>query len=269
MGKYLVPLVALLMPAFAGAGDAAIPRLFTEEGVKGTLVIASLNSGRTFVHNDARARQRFSPASTFKILHTLIAIEEQAVADENAVFKWDGHHYDVPAWNQDQTLASAFKVSCVWCYQELARRVGAKSYPRYLRQSGYGALREDFAPTQFWLDGSLLISALEQIGFLKKVVTRSLPFSEAAYGTLKKIMLAEQTPVYSLWAKTGWTPMVTPQVGWYVGYVQTSDDIWLFALNMEIRNEKDLPRRQGLVRKALRSKAITVMDPARESENGD
>jgi beta-lactamase class D len=66
----------------------------------------------------------------------------------------------------------------------------------------------------------------------------------------------EKTPTYSAWAKTGWATKVKPQVGWYVGYVETSKDTWVFALNMEIHNKKDLPLRQELVREALQLKGI-------------
>ncbi len=256
MGKYFISLFAILLPAFANAEDLAISKLFAQKGVDGTVVISSLKSGQTFIHNDARANQRFSPASTFKVMNTLIAIEEKAIVGKDDVFKWDGHVYDLPNWNRDQTLASAFKVSCVWCYQELARRIGAEKYRAYLKKSDYGELQSHFETTMFWLNGSLQISALEQVSFLKNVVQRHLPFSEAAYETLQQIMLTEKSPAYSLRAKTGWATVVKPQVGWYVGYVETPKDVWFFALNMVIRNEKDLPLRQELVSSALQVKGI-------------
>ena len=58
------------------------------------------------------------------------------------------------------------------------------------------------------------------------------------------------------WAKTGWATRVKPQVGWYVGYVETSNDVWFFATNIETRNEMDLPLRQKLTREALRVKGV-------------
>ena len=256
MSIHLILIIAALLPALAHAEDSVISDLFDVKGVDGTLVITSLKSGNTFVHNDERAKQRFSPASTFKIMNTLIAVEEGAVASANDLFKWDGHIHGIPDWNHDQTLSSAFKASCVWCYQELARQVGDEKYMFYLKQSDYGELKSEFSTTTFWLDGSLQISALEQIDFLMNVVHRQLPFSENTYETLEKIMLMEKTSAYSLWAKTGWATGVKPKVGWYVGYMQTSNDVWLFALNMELDHEKDLPLRQKLVLDTLQSKGI-------------
>ncbi len=256
MGKYFISLFAIFIPAFVSAEDLAISTLFAQKNVDGTVVISSTKSGQTFIHNNVRANRRFSPASTFKVMNTLIAVEEKAITGKDDLFKWNGNIYDLPDWNHDQTLASAFKFSCVWCYQELARRIGAEKYRAYLKQSGYGELQSHFETTLFWLNGSLQISALEQVTFLKKIVQHRLPFSKAAYETLQQIMLVEKTPAYSLWAKTGWATRTKPQVGWYIGYVETPKDIWFFALNMEIRNEKDLPLRQELVRAALQAKGI-------------
>jgi len=134
MAKYLFAMIAFFVPLLASAEDLEISRLFAEKGVDGTLVISSLKSGQTFIHNDARAGQRFSPASTFKVMNTLIAVEEKAIAGKDGRFTWNGHVYDLPSWNHDQTLASAFKVSCVWCYQQLAGRIGAEKYRTYLKQ---------------------------------------------------------------------------------------------------------------------------------------
>ena len=256
MIKILIVISALLWSMPALAEDPALAELFSQQGVQGTIVLSSLNGGTTFIHNDLRAGQRFSPASTFKIPNTLIALEEKALAGKDAIFKWDGHLHDVATWNHDQTLTSAFKVSCVWCFQELARRVGAEKYQQYLRVLNYGEWREPFVATTFWLDGSLQISALEQVNFLRRVYRRELPLSDPAYETLKHIMLVEEGNTYTLWAKTGWAARVTPPVGWYVGYVETPTDVWVFATNIELRDEKDLERRQKLTRSALQVKGV-------------
>lgn len=253
MSKFFIAFLALLWSLPAVAEDQVLAGLFSQQGMKGTIVISSLHDRKTFIHNDLRANQRFSPASTFKILNTLISLEEKAISEKDDVLKWDGHIYDFPDWNHDQTLESAFKVSCVWCFQELTRRVGAKKYRNYLRKSTYGELREPFMETTFWLDGSLQISAIEQVNFLKKVYLRALPFNAASYETLRQIMLVEKTSAYTIWAKTGWATRVKPQVGWYVGYVETPKDVWFFATNIEIRDEKDLPLRQKLTRAALQA----------------
>lgn len=256
MSKYFISFLIFLGAASAVAEDQMLAKLFSQQGLNGTIVISSLHNGQIFIHNNLRANQRFSTASTFKIMNTLIALEEKAISGKDEVLKWDGHVYDFPDWNHDQTLESAFKASCVWCFQELALQIGVEKYRSYLRKSAYGELGESFDETTFWLDGSLKVSALEQVDFLKNVYLRTPPFSASSYDTLRQIMLVEETPAYSMWAKTGWATRVNPQVGWYVGYVETPKDVWFFATNIEVREKADLPLRQKLTRDALYAKGV-------------
>ncbi|HAB85378.1 MAG TPA: class D beta-lactamase, partial [Pseudomonas sp.] len=120
MPVLLLSLMLLAASGFAHAEDGAIARLFERAGVEGTLVIESVATGQRFVHNDERAGTAFPAASTFKVLNTLIALEEGAIAGADEIIPWDGTRYEIEDWNRDQTLKSAFRVSCVWCYQRLA-----------------------------------------------------------------------------------------------------------------------------------------------------
>lgn len=261
MLKLLISSFIFSFSVFAHAEDSAIADLFSSAGVEGTILIESTKTGQRFVHNNARSKQAFTAASTFKVLNTLIALEEGVIAGADSAIQWNGTLYDIADWNHDQTLATAFKISCVWCYQELARMVGAAKYPTYIRDSHYGELREPFDVTQFWLDGSLTISAEQQVVFLKQLATGHLPFRASSYATMKSIMLSEETPHYRLYAKTGWATRNEPAIGWYVGYVEVADDQWLFALNIDTHGATDLPQRKQITLDALRAKGILPADP--------
>jgi beta-lactamase class D len=80
---------------------------FETNGVEGTVVVADLAKDETHVYNPARAGTFFVPASTYKIPHSLIALETGVVKDESQRFKWDGQKRWVEAWNRDQTFRSA------------------------------------------------------------------------------------------------------------------------------------------------------------------
>lgn len=256
MFRFLLCSFILFAASPARADDAALALLFAKHRINGTLIISTLDGSQRWSHNDARARQRLPVASTFKILNTLIGLETGAISGQGSEFKWDGTRHEISDWNHDQTLASAFKVSCVWCYQQLATSVGADTYRKYLQLAGYGSLREPFDLTRFWLDGSLQVSAEEQIALLRKLYQRSLPFSTRSYDTLRQVMLAEQGTGYRLYAKTGWAASQQPQTGWYVGYVENGSEVWLFAGNIDIDNASQLPLRQALTLGALRLKGV-------------
>jgi beta-lactamase class D len=148
--------IALATPGHAE--DVELASLFSDAGVEGTMVIETLDGGQRYVHNQTRAERRFPVASTFKIFNTLIALDEGALSGLDEVLRWDGRVHDFPDWNQDHTIKSAYAVSCVWCYQELARRIGEERYRAHLARAGYGRLQEPFDGTAFWLDGSLTVT---------------------------------------------------------------------------------------------------------------
>lgn len=238
------------------ANDKAIGQLFEKNKAKGTLVIQSLNRGTTYTWDQDRSIKKLASASTFKIFNTLIAIDEGVFDPSNDVFKWDGTQYEFTDWNQNLTLANAYKVSCVWCYQKLAERIGSEKYLNHLRKAKYGEISVPFDGTTFWLDGSFRVSAMDQIQFLKQIYSRSLPYKPTSYDQLKSIMKADSPAEYQLYAKTGWARRVNPEIGWYVGYVETKNDVWFFALNMNIDAANQLPLRQKLVLDALEAKGI-------------
>ncbi|MBF0509757.1 MAG: class D beta-lactamase [Deltaproteobacteria bacterium] len=251
---FLLLTVAVVSPA--PAQDRDLAEIFKSKQVNGTIVIAPLDGGKTYIHNQERAKTRLIPASTFKIPNTLIALEEGAVADEKQIIKWDGRDKGMAAWNKDQSLETAFPASCVWFYQELAKRVGREKYESYLKKLGYGNAQAGPDLTTFWLAGDLKISAVEQIAFLKKVYGRAYPFKAASYDILRKLMVVQQTPAYTIRAKTGWAQRITPQLGWFVGYVESGDRVWFFATNIDITKPEDSRLRQDVTMEALKLKGI-------------
>ena len=255
MAYRLLTFLTLILSFFVKAEDPLLSQVFQQNAIEGTLIISALNSNKTYIHNSKRASTPFSPASTFKIFNTLISLNESVINNKNDTFKWNGKTHSVKSWNQDQTLESAFKVSCVWCYQELAQKIGSEKYTQYIVGAEYGQLAPQFNTTEFWLDGSLQISAEEQIEFLKKVYRQTLPLSKHSYSTLKEIMLASKTSHYSLYAKTGWALRATP-VGWYVGYLEKADDVWFFAMNFPMKSAKQAPLRAKITMEALKARGL-------------
>ena len=251
----ILPLSLCLTP-HGFADDPGLAKLFQERGVEGSMVISSLDGKIEYAYNLVRSRERFVPASTFKILNTLIALQEGAIKNESEVIRWDGQDKGLAAWNQDQTLATAFPSSCIWFYQELAKRIGNDKYLDHLKKAGYGNGRTGPEVTTFWLAGNLKISPREQIDFLKKLVNGTLPYAGSQIQLVKKLMMVEEKPQYLLRAKTGWASQVIPQQGWYVGYVETKGQVWFFATEMEIKNKGDEAFRKEITLGALKAKGI-------------
>lgn len=226
-------------------------KYFQQAGVKGTFILYALKQEQYLVYNAERANTRFIPASTFKILNSLVALETGAVKDENEVIKWDGVQREFPAWNQDQTMRSAIKDSVVWFYQELARRIGQERMQRYIDLANYGNRDISGGIDKFWLQGGLRISPKEQIDFLVKLYQNKLPFSKRSVKIVKNIMINEKTNDYVLRGKTGWDRHFKPQIGWYIGYLERDSNAYFFAINLEVNKVDDTKARINITRSIL------------------
>lgn len=233
------------------AWDKEVEEVFKKYKVEGTIVIESLNKKKIHIYNDKRASELFSPASTFKIPHSLIALNE-GIVKKDSVIVWDKKIREYESWNKDQTLLTAFKSSCVWCYQEFASKIGVEKYKKYLKELNYGNKKIGDDVTRFWLDESLEITTFEQIKFLKRFYTNNLPFKIEDINLLKEIMIDEKNENYTIRAKTGWDG----RYGWYVGYVETKDDVWFFSTNIDTKSKDDLPKRKAITLEALKIKGI-------------
>ena len=233
------------------AWDKEVEEVFKKYKVEGTIVIESLNKKKINIYNDKRASELFSPASTFKIPHSLIALNE-GIVKKDSVIVWDKKIREYESWNKDQILLTAFKSSCVWCYQEFASKIGVEKYKKYLKELNYGNKKIGDDVTRFWLDESLEITTFEQIKFLKRFYTNNLPFKIEDINLLKEIMIDEKNENYIIRAKTGWEW----KYGWYVGYVETKDDVWFFAMNIDTKSKDDLPKRKTITLETLRLKGI-------------
>ncbi|XQW86714.1 penicillin-binding transpeptidase domain-containing protein [Thalassotalea piscium] len=239
---YLRIFILVLISINVYAKDTSIKALYSENAIKGSILIESAD-GKTKYQYNVDDNRRYIPASTFKIPNTLIILEEGLLSNQDQVIKWDGKQRTYASWNQDQTLASAFKYSCVWCYQVFSEKVGNDKYLSYLAKFHYGNRLTGDDITRFWLDGDIKISVKEQINFLRKVYEEDLPVNNAHIKTLKNIMLSDEKQHYKIWSKTGWSG----KDGWYVGYITTETNTWFFANHIEIDNNASLSLRKSLV----------------------
>lgn len=231
---------------------------FRELGVNGSILIYDFNRNRTYQHNPKRNATPFLPASTFKIPNSLIALETEVVPHELFVFTWDGIERAVPGWNRDLNMKEAIRLSAIWFYQVLARRIGPEQMQAWVSKIGYGnqKIGDKADIDKFWLQGELRITPQEQVQFLRRLYKNDLPFSERSLSIVKDIMVLEQTPDYTIRGKTGWVGFpeqtVFPQVGWFVGYLEQNNNAYFFATNIDMRSASDAPKRIELTRRSLK-----------------
>ncbi len=226
-------------------------RLFAARGVEGTFLLYDMQTGESTGYRPDRWDSSYIPVSTFKIFNALVALETGVIASTETIIPWDSVQRSIPAWNRDHTLATGFRVSAVWLYQELARRIGTERMQAYLDSAGYGNRTMGGPIDMFWLNGGVRITPREQVKFLVKLYTNRLPFSQRTMSLVREIMIAERTKEYILRAKTGLSGVGATEVGWYVGYVERGRDVYFFATELDIRKDDDVRARVELSREIL------------------
>ena len=97
--------------------DNSLKKYFDDNKVDGCFSLLNNVDGRIIVYNMALETQRFSPASTFKIVNSLIGLQTGIINNTQMLIKWDGISRSVPEWNKDLTMYEAFKVSAVSYFQ--------------------------------------------------------------------------------------------------------------------------------------------------------
>lgn len=215
--------------------DKSLKKFFDENKVEGCFAIMDNASGKFTVHNLGRYRDSsYLPASTFKIVNSLIGLQTGKIVNDSMVIKWDGVTRRVAEWNKDLTMYEAFRVSSVYYYQEVARRIGKDTMQFWLDSLGYGTKKIKGAVDSFWLNNTLKVTPDEQLGLVKRLYFDQLPFFKSYQEVVKRAMLFEENTNYRLGYKTGWGFKENGNaIGWVVGWVEENKHPYFFVLNIE------------------------------------
>lgn len=226
--------------------------IFDKYDTDGTIVVKDYRvaSSKTYVYNKARSTVRYTPASTFKIPHSLFALDAGVVKDEFQTFKWDGVINEIPTHNQDQTLRSAMRYSALWAYRGFAKEIGERKAIEYLQKIKYGNQSASVKVRDYWVNGGLEVSAVEQVEFLQKLYRNELPFKVEHQLLTKDIMVTGAGLDWIMRSKTG----LGQQVGWWVGWVELPAGPVFFAVNIDTPNRMaDTYKRQAIGHEVLRA----------------
>ncbi|MCL2361963.1 MAG: BlaR1 family beta-lactam sensor/signal transducer [Defluviitaleaceae bacterium] len=200
------------------------------DGFEGSFVLYDMDSGWHTIHNRDMSMMRVSPTSTYKIISALIALETGILDADYTEREWDGIVHPFEAWNQNQTLSSAMHSSANWYFQDLDAKVGAERLSFYLTQLSYGNHNLTGGIADFWIESSLRISPLEQVGFLASVYRNESIFEAEHVNAVKDALRLSERDGAVLSGKTG-TGIVNSQTvnGWFIGYVETGLNTFIFA----------------------------------------
>lgn len=195
-------------------------------------VLADAASGRQLVVR-GNCSERVTPASTFKIAISLMGYDSGFLKDAHTpLLPFRPGYVDWrPSWKQATDPSKWMRDSVVWYSQQVTQSLGKARFADYARRFDYGNAdvggdAQHDGLTLSWIDSSLRISPLEQVGFLTKLVNRQLGVSQQAYAMTETLtefgIVADGWLVHGkVGAAGGW--------GWYVGWASKGQRTLVFA----------------------------------------
>jgi beta-lactamase class D len=218
--------------------DKSLRQYFDKHKVTGTFGIFDNSLGEFTIYNLSRfADSAYLPASTFKVVNSLIGLETGVVANDSAVIPWNGVPGSRPECDKNLPMYQAFRLSCVPWFRELARQIGKDTMQHWLDTLGYGGRYGRAIVNKldtFWLDNSVKVTADEQIGLVKKLYFDQLPFKKWTQRIVKSMMLMENNNNYRLAYKTGWGHRENGNsIGWVIGWIEENKHPYPFVLQIE------------------------------------
>ncbi len=208
------------------------------DGMNGAAVIYDPDEEQYMIYNQELVETRRSPCSTFKIISSLIAMEDGIIEPEHSVREWSGEIFWNEKWNKDIDFHEAFRTSCVWYYRQIIDEVGADRIQAVLNGLLYGNCdisdwegrlntnNDNRALTGFWIESSLKISAKEQTQVMERIFGRDTHYGEETLEQLKQVMLVTQQDeaVVKIYGKTGMGKDKGIVVdSWFTGFADTPD----------------------------------------------
>jgi beta-lactamase class D len=220
----------------AMAGEVVVPAfqaILDTARVEGAILIYDLQADQFYSNDFSWAKKGYLPASTFKIPNSIIALETGVVNHDSTLFPWNGEKRNMKVWEQDLVFRDAFHLSCVPCYQEVARKIGLERMTDHLTRLNFGAMQVDAASIDiFWLEGDSKINSYQQIDFLKRLYQSELPISKRTEAIIKRMIRIEANDGVSISGKTGWSIREGQHNGWFVGYLESGSNVYFFATNI-------------------------------------
>ena len=223
--------------------------------INGTAVIYEPVENCYQIYNQELALTQRSPCSTFKIISSIIALENGILKPDESAHRWNGEIFWNEEWNRDIDFSDAFRTSCVWYFREIVDQIGKDLMQEKLNELEYGNCdisdwegrrntnNNNPLLTGFWIESSLLISPKGQVEVMERIFGDDTDYSEETLDELKQVMLLseENSADILIYGKTGMGRISGITVdSWYTGFADTTDKRIYFCVYLGETDNKNV-----------------------------
>lgn len=227
--------------------DESLKVHFDKANTEGCFTMLSNSSGKVTVYNLGLDTTRFAPNATFNIVTALAALETGVLEDDKKLLKWDGvvrlnNSGDTAKdWNKDLDFVNAFQHSATWFFQEVARKLGRDTMQLWVDTLGYGNRKIILPIDSCWLNSSLLVSADEQLGLVKRLYFDQLPFQKRTQQMVRDAMMKEDNTLYKLaYVSAPGVDALKRPICWVAGWIEENKHPFFFCTLVKSSNQSTL-----------------------------
>jgi len=200
--------------------DASISKILDSAGVQGSFALLENGSGQFTIANLSRYKDSaYSPLNTFFIIPSLMALDNGLMT---------------------QNASTWVSTDSIGFYQHLIATIGREALIKTIDSIHYGKGIVSTNLNEFWRDHSLRITADEQLGLVKKMFFKELPFQKRSQEMFKKMISKEDNSNYHLSYIEAADSL--SQISWVIGFVEENTHIYFFVLNTSAPNQLAAPK---------------------------
>ena len=197
--------------AVVGGDVAAVERAdlagaFERAGAEGAFVLYDTRDRTSVLVDPEGARERAVPGETFDLVTALAALQTGAVSRAGAV-------------------VGAGEAA----HRDAVELVGRERLAVWVDRFEYGDRDVGAGEAEFWTEGPLEVSAVEQTEFLALLARGELPVEPSHQEELYAVTLVEEGPGYTLHGRAD----CDGSPGWWVGWVDGRERTRTFALRLQ------------------------------------
>jgi len=195
--------------------DPNIVKILDSAKVSGTFAIMENGSGQFTITNLTLYKDSsFAPLNTFFAIPILMGLDKGYIK------------HDTSSW---------VSLDSVNYYNSIIEKMGRVNILKTIDSMHYGKGIVSNDLNSFWKNGSLRITADEQLGLIKKLYFGQLAFQKKSQDVFKKMILKEDNASYQLSYIVGANKLITPSF-WIVGYVEENKHPYFFVMHLETKN---------------------------------
>lgn len=177
--------------------DDKIGKFFKEKELVGTFGMFDNSRGDFTIYNLERFRENFPPGQSFMLFSKLVGLHTGKLASDTIEIEFDA----------------------------LNQMIGKDTLQYWVDSVKYGNKK--------WKKDSLMISADEQLGLMKRLYFKQLPFRASVQEAIKKQLIVENNAQHQLAYQKNEVEYKSKKIVWLLGWVEENRHVYPFVLNYE------------------------------------